>query len=91
MVSVYRIRPICVMLRAKVDGEAVGFADLAPTIAKEHMMFLYVRIFAIALIYSRTYPALSVFRLHDAGGVFVAFLFGLWFREFNHVLSVHAL
>ena len=51
-VSVYCIRSISVMPWAQVDGEAVGFADLAQAMPEKYMVLLYVLIFAIALIYS---------------------------------------
>lgn len=84
LVSVYSFRAFCVMRRAQVNREAIDLADCATPLAKENMMFVDHSMHGIVAMDMHAQPAMSVFQLHDAGGMALAFLLALWFWVFDH-------
>lgn len=87
LVPVYSFRAFCVMRWAQVNREAIDLADCATPLAKENMMFVDHSMHGIVAMDMHAQPAVSVFQLHDAGGMALAFLFALWFWVFNQSCS----
>jgi hypothetical protein len=85
LVPVDGFRSFGVMLWAQEYGEAIGFADRAQALAKINMMPVKDPVDCIIAMSMHAQPAMSVFLLHDAGGMSLAFLFGLCLRVFNHI------